>query len=783
MAFIYDYLANEVHSQSLFLANTIDSYRLFLNTIISGINSNASDLKDSQLRFLEKNPNIQGLYLHQGESQNSNKKLYESELVKDFATWDNINSKSNGISVLDGAKGLFILKQPLSLKDSYAAIIFKQMELANFFKVSDGRVNFVIGLEGKNNLGPAKNEIKASIGKLGKPFGIFKQNVNGTDHFVSYSKIAFQNLIVVGLIKESKVMLIQEMFLKQALFYLLFMASVSLLIGTLSSSWLTGHLDRLTAAAKSFENEDFDHQVEVTTEDEIGVLGSAFNSMGSKVKYLLTELRKYNTQLEQMVEERTKELQKLTDIQNAMLNSLGQGFVTINKDYQISSVYSKAAVDMFEVTPDEVTPTEILGVKPDDADSFKELYNMAFENMLDFDDVSKLNPEQRSNSKNQKIFLNYAPIRNSESGELDYVMVIGTDKTAELESMEKFKKEWAFSQMIMKMATNRFSLIKIISESLNMLKQAMDAVESNKPYGLREVQRLVHTIKGSFSYFYITEVTHLAHDFETFLTPYYDHESCPAELQLTVLEKIMGMQVSIECFIEHFDNILQYKDANATKQIAVKDLDLFSNKLKFSHPALYQQFKDQFYRVKIEPFFQMYPSLVKELGVKLNKEVRFVLAGGQLELPEGNWSELFQQFIHVIRNSMDHGIETPAERLAAGKPEVGEIRFAFDIQDNHLNITLSDDGRGLDWKKLAAKDPSVQCEQDAINRIKDGGISSKDEVSDISGRGVGVSAVFSLAKSWHVEAELINSLGQGMKIVMKIPLNISNSLQKLSKSA
>lgn len=782
LAFIYDYLANEIHSKSQYLATTTDNYKLFLNTIISGMNFNASSLSASQMSLLENNANIQGIYFYQGEAGSSKEnKLYESSLVEEVLSFQEMHSKQMGLSLIDGKKGLFLLKQPVDRKNAFAAIIFKQMELSNLFKSTEGRMGFVLGLHG-HTADPSSADIKANIERLSRPFGLFKHTINEKEYFVSFSKIPFQNLIVVNLIEESKVMLIQDMFLKQALLFLLLMASVSLLIGTLAASWLTGHLDQLTAAAKSFEAEDFDHKIEVKSEDEIGILGAAFNSMGEKVKYLLVELRRYNTQLEAMVEERTKELQKLTDIQNAMLNSLGQGFVTIDKEYKINSVYSKAAVDMFEVTPSEVTPTEILGIKEEEAQSFKDLYAMAFENMLDFDDVSKLNPELRSNSKNQKIFLSYAPIRNGETGNLDYVMVIGTDKTAELESLEKFKKEWAFSQMITKMASNRFSLIKVISESLSMLKQAVQAVEQNKQYAVREVQRLVHTVKGSFSYFYIDEVTALAHDFETFLTPYYDNQETPDELKLSMLEKIMGIQVAIECYIDHFDNILQYKDANSSRLIAIKDLDQFSHKLRSTHPALYMDFKNQFYRTKIEPFFQMYPTIVKDLGIKLNKEVRFVLEGGQLDLPEGNWGEMFQQFIHVVRNSMDHGIETPAEREASGKSSMGEIRFKFEVSGEMLRVTLSDDGRGLDWTKIAKKDPTVTSEQDAINRIKDGGISSKDEVSDISGRGVGVSAVFSVAKSWDVKAELVNNLGHGMKIIIEIPLENKN-LKGFLKSA
>ncbi len=109
--------------------------------------------------------------------------------------------------------------------------------------------------------------------------------------------------------------------------------------------------------------------------------------------YKKDKLRKYNTQLEQMVADRTLELQNLMNIQNAMLNSLGQGFVIVNKDDNILPVYSKVATEMIEALPDAVVPNPFLGLKPEDSDSLRELYEMTFNQMLNFDDMVKFKKE------------------------------------------------------------------------------------------------------------------------------------------------------------------------------------------------------------------------------------------------------------------------------------------------------------------------------------------------------------------------------------------------------
>lgn len=784
LAFVYDYLANETQSKSMLLTTTVENYNLFLGSIISGIDFKTRNLPAGHSKYLSQNGKVSGLYYHiPSQGKQDHITLFESSAFGKGVEWSQLTSSPMGLSLVDGKKGIFLLKKPLSEAGSFAAMSFKQMELADLFKSTSDRMSFVLnmktvaGVETQALDVEALNQIKTKLNETKMSFGLLETPLDGETFFVSYAKFGFQDLVLVNMIKEKKVLLIQDVFMKQVVLFLLLIGSVSLLIGTLSARWLTWQLDELTKAAREMENENFDMKVEVESDDELGTLGSAFNSMGDKIKYLLDELRRYNTDLELMVQERTKELQNLTDIQKAMLNSLGQGFVIIDKEHKVQPVYSKVAEDMFEVVPDQSGPSEILGLSEEESQSFKDLYDLAFSQSLDFDDMAKLNPEMRSNSKNQKIFLNYAPINNSESGSLEYVLVIGTDKTAELESLEKFKKEWNFSQMITKIASNRFALNKVISESLNMLKTAMESIEQDKDFALREVQRLVHTIKGSVSYFYIEEITSMAHDFETYLTQYYNDKKCDDTVKLAVLEKIMALQVAIECYIDHYDSIVQYKDAAANKSIPVKDLEQFARMLRGKHPELADQFRASFFKTKVAPYFQMYPTIVKELGLKLNKEVKFVLEGGDVALPDGNWDELFQQFIHVVRNAVDHGMEAPFEREAAGKPREGKIHFKFELLDNSLKVTLSDDGQGIDWQKIARKDPSVKSEQDALDRIKTGGISSKDEVSDTSGRGVGVSSVFAIVEKWQGKAEFVNELHKGMSLVIEVPLSQAKEQQ------
>lgn len=780
LAFIYDYLSNETQSKSMIFSSTIENHDLMISSIIPKIDFKTKSLPTPTLNFLNSDPRLVGLYYQIPHNDFfENVVLFESEIgTKETWSWASLKEAPLGMSLLDGQKGYVLYKKNLATSNSFVAMIFKQMEIANLLESSPDRFSLLVNdreIISRDALPIEQDSLKKvfeHVTELKSTSGLFEMKLTEGDYFVSFSKLGQSKLLLISMIKSKKVLMVQDVFFYQVLGFLVLMASISLLVGTLAARWLTWHIDNLTLAAREIANENFDINIEVTSSDELGVLAQSFNGMSKKIKNLLSELKKYTVELEVLVEERTRDLQNLTDIQKGMLDSLGQGFVIVDKNHSILPVYSKVASDMFEVIPDRSRPGEILQLKKEDENSFNELHDLVFQNILGFDDMVKLSPDMRTNSKDQKIQLNYAPIRKGEETDTEYILIIGTDKTAEIENMEKFKKEVSFSKMIKKVASNRFSLNKIIMDSMSMLDDCsniMDRPETKYP--IRTVQRLVHTVKGSFSAFYIVEIQAMAHELESFLEKYYDVEYCPEEIRAYVSEKISHLKIGIESYIDRFDEIIQFKESITHKQISFQDLKDFSAFLAKKEAALAQAFESQFFKLPVTPFFQMYPEMVEDLSRKLNKKVRFRVEGGDLLLPQsGPWGELFNQFVHFLRNSMDHGIEPPSKRIEKGKSEVGEIVFKFEKINNKLKITLQDDGGGIDWERIAKKDSSVKSKQDAIERIKFGGVSSKDEVSDISGRGVGVSAIFEVVSKLGGQAEMFSELNQGTSVTIEIQI-------------
>ncbi|MBW5449312.1 chemotaxis protein CheA [Cohnella sp. CFH 77786] len=185
----------------------------------------------------------------------------------------------------------------------------------------------------------------------------------------------------------------------------------------------------------------------------------------------------------------------------------------------------------------------------------------------------------------------------------------------------------------------------------------------------------------------------------------------------------------------------------------------------------------------IEQLFNRFPRLVRDLANTLGNEVELVLEGKETELDRTLIEEIGDPLIHIIRNAVDHGIETPEARVRAGKPEKGTLRIVASHEDNQVIITVEDDGAGIDTEKLLAKAIDNQLipaneaqhytEREAINLIFHPGLSTAPEVSDISGRGVGMDIVRAGIERINGMIEVEAHKGRGTRFRIRLPLTLA----------
>ena len=196
-----------------------------------------------------------------------------------------------------------------------------------------------------------------------------------------------------------------------------------------------------------------------------------------------------------------------------------------------------------------------------------------------------------------------------------------------------------------------------------------------------------------------------------------------------------------------------------------------------------RELQDHVMAVRAQPVkavFQRMPRLVRELAQTLGKEVRLVLEGENTEVDKTIIEELADPLTHMIRNSMDHGLETPDERVAAGKPREGTIRLIAEHRAGRIVISVTDDGRGIGRERLLAKARSrglvgeERLQPEEIDQlIFAAGLSTAEVVSDVSGRGVGMDVVRRNVESLGGRISVDSEPGRGCKFTLALPLTLA----------
>ncbi|CAI8715596.1 two-component system, chemotaxis family, sensor kinase CheA [Pseudomonas sp. IT-P253] len=185
----------------------------------------------------------------------------------------------------------------------------------------------------------------------------------------------------------------------------------------------------------------------------------------------------------------------------------------------------------------------------------------------------------------------------------------------------------------------------------------------------------------------------------------------------------------------------------------------------------------------IKKVFGRFPRLVRDLARQLKKEINLELVGEETDLDKNLVEALADPLVHLVRNAVDHGIESPEEREASGKSRGGKVILAAEQEGDHILLSISDDGKGMDpnvLRSIAVKRGVM--DKDAADRLSDTecynlifapGFSTKTEISDVSGRGVGMDVVKTKISQLNGSINIFSAKGQGSKIVIKVPLTLA----------
>jgi two-component system chemotaxis sensor kinase CheA len=202
--------------------------------------------------------------------------------------------------------------------------------------------------------------------------------------------------------------------------------------------------------------------------------------------------------------------------------------------------------------------------------------------------------------------------------------------------------------------------------------------------------------------------------------------------------------------------------------------------------TLLRELRDEVFQARMLPFAfaaERFPRLVRDLARKQGKEVALLIEGKEIELDRGILEEITEPLVHLLRNAVDHGMDCPDERVAAGKSHSGTIAINVTRDKDHVDIIVSDDGRGIDPARLQKKaiDKGILTPEQALRLSPQAalmlvcapGLSTAAEVSDISGRGVGMDAVKTAVHALGGTLAIESEFGQGSRFILRLPITVS----------
>jgi len=516
------------------------------------------------------------------------------------------------------------------------------------------------------------------------------------------------------------------------------------------------------AAAEVRQKEDYSVRVRKTTRDELGVLTDAFNDMLAGIQTRDRELAQHRENLEHLVEERTAELAERNRQMRLVLDNVQQGLATVGRDGRLSQERSATFDRWFGSPTEDVAFFEHLA-KSDATMALR--LRLAWEQLMEGVLPTELCIEQmprRLDLGDANYALAFTPIERA--GGIDGALMMISDITAEIAAQRAEAEQREFVKVFERAIQDRVGFLEFLNEVGQLVKRLV-AGQLDDP---RDVLRAVHTIKGNCSLFNATSVAAVAHEMETKLL---DEAADLTDEEVQRLGSTWGRLSDRLAAVMEIDS----KDRVEVAQAELDEL-VRATLARTPHDQLAQRLEE----LKHEPAvtrFQRVKRQARALASRLGKAVPTVVCdGGGVRLPAERWAPFWSAFVHVVRNAIDHGIETPEERVAAGKPAHGKLTLRARKEGDDVTIQVSDDGRGIDWTRVRERAQAAglphQNQAALVDALFAEGLSTSQNVTSVSGRGVGLSALREACRALEGSIRVTSNPGSGTTFLFRFPVKL-----------
>ncbi len=479
--------------------------------------------------------------------------------------------------------------------------------------------------------------------------------------------------------------------------------------------------------------------------------------------------------------ESNKNLFSLNTTFDAMVNSLGQGFFLFNKEGSCLSVYSKVCETLLEIVPKEILITEVFRIPEDKKAGFLDWSTMLFEDLLEFGELALLGPRFYKHSQGLIIALDYKPVRNKQ-GEIEAVVVIATDRTKEFDATRKAKELQAYVTIVVSVLKDRPRFLQFVRHARTFFKDMFAHLTASKfeESDLDVVKRHLHTLKGASGSFGMTSIADFTHQLESDIL---NLKSIP-EIQNFLRFRVLELELLFESLLKANREVIGDTDVSgSTREVPLERLESFAQSLFDAEDCkvLFPEFIRTILCLPLSKVMERFNDVVQETALMTNKKVRAVtFIGDDPNIMPEAYGQFWESLAHLFRNMVDHGIEDAVTRKSLSKPEQGQVTvqtLAFEkFGQKYLEIKIFDDGKGIDpevirRKMILSGETSAQNlqKEDLLNMIFEAGFSTAKEVTQVSGRGVGLDVVSTCVEKCQGKIHVESDINVGTTFVISLP--------------
>lgn len=494
------------------------------------------------------------------------------------------------------------------------------------------------------------------------------------------------------------------------------------------------------------------------------------------------QLENYSKNLEQMVAERTRELSRLNQTMSALLDSLGQGFFIFNQEGKILDVSSKACESTIECRPDGKMIWDVLKIPGNKVVGFQKWMQTVFMEMLPFEDLAPLGPTTLQHSGSRHIAIEYHPLR-SHGGTIEGVVVVASDITSLTEAQHQAEYEKEHAKLIINLIKSKREVLRFISESTEILTEIKaQTSQESIPLDVETLFRNLHTLKGGAALFSVKEVASYCHEAETVLSEFVENGSPQTNSRLR--SKCRDVENAFAQFIDETKEILGLASLNQERQVEVtiSKINDVANRIAGlpGGGSVAEHLVQELMMEPLTDFLEPYGDVIQNLSQRLGKVVApLKINASEVKIVPEIYTPLISTLVHAIRNAVDHGIESSQVRQQAGKPPEGSIVVSAQISRTQacpsLLMRIQDDGGGICPVKIRENlmrrglSTAHESDQQVIQHVFDSQFSTRDQVTEVSGRGVGMDAIKVAAESLGGQVWVESSLGQGTTLCIEVP--------------